>query len=171
MCAKLESPSAERNKEPIWHILQTKVLPKYSSVNRPLRVLEVAAGSGVHTHYFGLQLAAATDQPVSWVPTDPEPASLASQQAYVDEEPALKEVIEKPLQLTLQEGGIIESETDAQLASNSFDLLVNINMIHISPWQATQGLMKVAASKLAVGGTLFLYGPYRVNGTCVESNL
>lgn len=176
--AKLESPSAERNKEPIWHVLQTKVLSQYtssSSNSRPLRVLEVAAGSGVHTHYFGLQLAVAKEaahhRSVFWVPTDPDPASLASQQAYVDQEPALREIVQTPLQLTLYEDGMMESETNAKLDSGSFDLILNINMIHISPWEATVGLMKVAASKLTEGGTLFLYGPFRVNGTCVESNL
>jgi hypothetical protein len=38
--------------------------------------------------------------------------------------------------------------------------MVNINMIHISPWAATQGLMTGASRLLPVGGSLFLYGPY-----------
>jgi hypothetical protein len=40
------------------------------------------------------------------------------------------------------------------------DAIANINMIHISPWAATQGLMKGASRLLPVGGQLFLYGPY-----------
>jgi hypothetical protein len=39
--------------------------------------------------------------------------------------------------------------------------VVCINMIHISPWAATEGLMALAGSRLAVGGLLVLYGPYR----------
>jgi hypothetical protein len=38
--------------------------------------------------------------------------------------------------------------------------VVNINMIHISPWAATLGLMAGAARVLTPGGRLILYGPY-----------
>jgi hypothetical protein len=36
-----------------------------------------------------------------------------------------------------------------------------INMIHISPWEATLGLMRGAGRILASGSLLYLYGPYR----------
>ncbi len=35
------------------------------------------------------------------------------------------------------------------------------NMVHISPWQATLGLLRNASRVLHVGGMLYLYGPYR----------
>ena len=35
-----------------------------------------------------------------------------------------------------------------------------INMIHISPWEATLGLIKGAAAILPPGSPLYLYGPY-----------
>ncbi len=50
------------------------------------------------------------------------------------------------------------------------DWIVNINMVHIAPWSATLGLVKMASRWLKAGGHLYLYGPYRVGGTCVESN-
>jgi hypothetical protein len=40
------------------------------------------------------------------------------------------------------------------------DAIVNINMIHISPWSAAQGLMAGAGRVLPPGGGLFLYGPF-----------
>jgi hypothetical protein len=43
------------------------------------------------------------------------------------------------------------------------DAIVCINMIHISPWQATLGLMAGAARVLAPGGVLYLYGPYMID--------
>jgi len=46
---KLESPSAERNKEPIWNVLESKVLPlllQQDSGEGPIRILETAAGAG-----------------------------------------------------------------------------------------------------------------------------
>ena len=59
----------------------------------------------------------------------------------------------------------------ADIGPNSLDLITNINMIHISPWSATQGLMKTSSELLRPGGILYCYGPYKVNGTAVESNL
>jgi hypothetical protein len=51
------------------------------------------------------------------------------------------------------------AEPDAWPAG-PFDAVVCINMIHVSPWTATQGLMAGAGRILAPGGLLFLYGPY-----------
>ena len=59
----------------------------------------------------------------------------------------------------------------ADIAPSSLDMITNINMIHISPWAATQGLMRVSSELLRPGGILFCYGPYKVNGTAAESNL
>lgn len=53
----------------------------------------------------------------------------------------------------------------------SIDLVLCINMIHIAPWEATLGLMECAGNVLRKGGILMCYGPYRVNGEAVESNL
>jgi hypothetical protein len=42
----------------------------------------------------------------------------------------------------------------------SADGIICINMIHISPWQATLGLIKGAAAILSPRSPLYLYGPY-----------
>ena len=44
------------------------------------------------------------------------------------------------------------------------DAIVAINMVHISPWRATQGLMAGAGRVLPPGGVLYLYGAYKENG-------
>ena len=44
------------------------------------------------------------------------------------------------------------------------DALVAINMVHVSPWRVTQGLMAGAGRVLPSGGVLYLYGPYKENG-------
>ena len=52
------------------------------------------------------------------------------------------------------------------------DAIVCINMIHIAPWSATSSLMENAATALAEGAPLALYGPYlRDNHPTERSNL
>jgi Protein of unknown function (DUF938) len=42
--------------------------------------------------------------------------------------------------------------------------IVNINMIHISPWSACLGLMTGAGRILPSDGILYLYGPFKRHG-------
>ena len=52
------------------------------------------------------------------------------------------------------------------------DVILAINLIHISPWAAAQGLMRGAGKLLANGGMLYLYGPYRRDGVhTAQSNI
>ena len=44
------------------------------------------------------------------------------------------------------------------------DAIVCINVIHISPWEATLALMRGAGAMLPAGGVLVTYGPYRREG-------
>jgi Protein of unknown function (DUF938) len=44
------------------------------------------------------------------------------------------------------------------------DAVVAINMIHIAPWTAAEGLMAGAGRTLASGGVLYLYGPFKEDG-------
>jgi hypothetical protein len=179
--AILESPSAERNKEPIFGILTAKVLPLLLSCSdaatgSSLKVLEVAAGGGVHTDYFTSKLASDPSiRNLEWYPTDPDLESRESIQARIEARRSSakqkSETIQNPLCLTLDANGVVESDTDAALSSTSVDLLICINMIHISPWSATVGLMKLANRTMRPGGVLYCYGPYKVGGTAVESNL
>ena len=165
--AKLDSPSAQRNKGPIWNVLASDVLPSLPS-NEPTRILEIAAGCGVHSLHFSLELHTTLQQPFLWYPSDPEAASRASIQAYLDDTTDLKGKLQPPLDLRLTENGAVDESAIQDL---TFDLILCINMIHISPWEATLGLMKLAGEKLCSGGTLYLYGPYKVDGQAVESNL
>jgi hypothetical protein len=183
--AKLESPSAQRNKGPIWEVLSTKVFPSIAAENEndnndnPLRILEVAAGCGVHTDYFALHLSTLKNKPFVWYPTDPMKDSRASIDSYIKDftdknnpSNTINMILQPALPLTLNEEGIVEAETAAALQTRPLDLIICINMIHISPWQATLGLMKVAGEQLSKdGGCLYCYGPYKVGGTTAESNL
>jgi hypothetical protein len=53
----------------------------------------------------------------------------------------------------------------------SADGIICINMIHISPWEATVGLIKGAAAILPSRSLLYLYGPHKREGfTTAPSN-
>jgi SAM-dependent methyltransferase len=141
MSGARSSPAAERNREPIHAVLR-EVLPEAGTV------LEIASGTGQHAAYFAPRFPN-----LLWQPSDPDPDALTSIEAWQADSGA--DNLLPPVFL------------DA--ASSSWPLdhaaaLLCINMVHISPWTATQGLMRGAARLLPPGGPLVLYGPYRRAG-------
>lgn len=111
-------------------------------------VLEVASGAGEHAAYF-----AAHFRQLDWQPSDPDPAAINSIEAWR---------IDSGLP-NLLEPAILDA-TAATWPVESADALLNINMVHISPWQAALGLIEGAARILPAGGPLILYGPWLVEG-------
>jgi len=132
------SPSTARNRDPIRDVLNSR-LPDTGVV------LEIAAGAGEHAVYN-----AAAFPRLQWLPTDPDPEALASIAAWRDHA-GLPNLL-PPLSLNASDPAGWPVERAAAI--------VNINMIHISPWAATLGLMLGAGRLLPSGGVLFLYGPY-----------
>ena len=141
MTDRLEYPATLRNRDAILDVLRG-VLPPSGLV------LEIASGSGEHAVHFARAFPGLMFQP-----TDPDAAALKSIAAWA-EETGLKN-IRAPLLLDAA------SET---WPANSADAIVCINMIHIAPWRATEGLMRGAAKILRTGSPLYLYGPYRQAG-------
>lgn len=132
------APAALRNREAILDVLRT-VLPASG------QVLEVASGTGEHVVHFARHLPN-----LDWQPSDPAPEARQSIAAWTQTKHL--ENVRTPLDLdAAQTSWPIE-----QAAA-----IICINMIHISPWDATVGLMRGAAHVLPRGGPLYLYGPYR----------
>jgi SAM-dependent methyltransferase len=134
-------PHVVRNREPILAVLR-RVLPAQGLI------LEIASGSGEHAAYFAKELPALT-----WQPSDPDEVALASIAAHrIDA--ALANLL-APLRLDVTANDWPVRRADAVMCNN---------MIHISPWAATEGLMAGAERVLSAGGILFLYGPYKISG-------
>jgi SAM-dependent methyltransferase len=132
------SPSTARNREPILEVLRSR-LPADA------RVLEVASGAGEHAVFLAAALPG-----VRWQPTDRDDEALMSARAW-QAASGLQNLM-PPVRLDA-----------ADLVSwplGPFEAVVCINMVHISPWAATEGLMAGAGRVLSPGGRLFLYGPY-----------
>ena len=135
------APATARNRDPILAVLR-RVLPPAGTV------LEIASGSGEHAVYFAAGLPH-----LAWQPTDRDPAALVSIEAYREAAPASN--LLPPLALVVCEQPWPVSRIEA---------VVCINMVHISPWAAAQGLMAGAAELLAPGAILYLYGPFMEDG-------
>lgn len=143
---RLSAPSALRNRDPILAVLR-EVLPAAGLV------LEIASGSGEHVVHFAAAL------PGLWFqPSDPDERALASIAARSGDSGLSN--IRPPLRLDA--AGI--------WPIGAADAVICINMIHIAPWAAAEGLFDGAGRILPAGAPLFLYGPYRRPGRALEAS-
>ncbi|CAL1691282.1 hypothetical protein MMB232_01418 [Brevundimonas subvibrioides] len=136
----MASPAVARNTDPILAVLKAH-LPADG------RVLEIASGSGEHAVAFARALPRTT-----WTPSDPSPEARASIAAWAAEAalPNLNPALD------------LDAARPDAWPPVDVQAIVCINMIHISPWPATEGLMAGAARVLPdPGGLLVLYGPFR----------
>ncbi|NEP17928.1 MAG: DUF938 domain-containing protein [Leptolyngbya sp. SIO4C1] len=153
--ARQYAPATERNREPILAVL-AQVLPPTGTI------LETASGTGQHAAYFAPRL-----MPRYWLPSDPQPLLRASIQAWA--ETAASDRLLSPVALDVSaprwpvEAASFQDRLTAQGAP-AIAAIVNINMIHISPWQACLGLLAGASRILPAAGVLYLYGPYQRQG-------
>lgn len=136
------APATVRNREPILAVLQ-RCLPSQGLV------LEIASGTGEHVTYF----AQCFGPGLVFQPTDTDPASRISIDAWT-----------AALGLTNVRPAIELDATSDEWPVTAADAVLTINMVHISPWSATEGLVRGAARTLPAGGLLYLYGPYRLGG-------
>ncbi|MDP1632393.1 MAG: DUF938 domain-containing protein [Caulobacter sp.] len=132
------SPSSARNRAPLLAVLQ-RWLPASGTV------LEIASGLGEHAAWFAAALPG-----VTWQPTDQSREALAVLGAR--RAAAGLANLAPPLALNA-------AEPDHWPLDRA-DAIVCINMVHISPWAVTEGLMTGAARLLPPGAPLCLYGPY-----------
>lgn len=146
--AKRIAPATQRNREAITSVLRD-ILPAKGVV------LEVASGTGEHVVHF-----AAAFPDLTWQPSDYDPAGLASIEAWSSES-GLPNIL-SPLRI---------DASAADWPLTRAEAIICINMAHIAPWEASEGLFAGAARLLAPGAPLYLYGPYREAGVATaESN-
>lgn len=158
------APATERNRSAILQVL-TQVLPDSG------RVLEVASGTGEHALFFAQHLPH-----LIWQPSDLSAEMRASIDAWRGRQllPNLRASIavdacqpiwpvEAATNVTETAG---ENVTEEREDSNEPPIvaIANINMIHISPWNACLGLMAGAGRILPPDGILYLYGPFQREG-------
>ncbi len=135
----LVSPAVARNTDAILAVLRAH-LPEHG------RVLEIASGSGEHAVAFARALPG-----VIWTPSDPSPQARASIAAWREQATLPNLAAPAP----------IDALDPMTWPTDTVQAVVCINMVHISPWKATEGLTALAGRVLTKpGGLLVLYGPY-----------
>jgi hypothetical protein len=131
------APATLRNRDFILDVLRV-VLPTMGLI------LEIASGSGEHVIHFAKNLPALVFQP-----SDADPDARLSVAAWV-----------KAAGVTNVRAPISLDASHSVWPIASANGVICINMVHISRWEATLGLIKGAAAILPPGSPLYLYGPY-----------
>ncbi len=143
------APATLRNRVPIAAVLR-------SWFPATGLILEIASGTGEHAVHFAREFPS-----LDWQPTNADENALTSIAAW-RAETRLGNVRE-PLRL---------DAASRDWPIDRADAVVAINMVHISPWAATLGLLEGASRLLAHGSPLILYGPFIEAGVeTAESNL
>ena len=143
------APAALRNREPIAEVLR-EWLPDNGLV------LEIASGTGEHAIHFARRFPH-----LDWQPSDLHPDALASIAAW-RASAGLSNVREP----------VVLDAASPDWPVSQADVVLSINMVHISPWGSAVGLIDGAARVLPRGGPLILYGPWLKDDIPIlESNL
>lgn len=147
--SRLFAPAVARNRDPILEVLR-KILPLKGMA------LEIASGSGEHVAYF-----AAAMPGLSFQPSDPDPQARASIDAWIAE-----------TSLPNIRPAVALDASRPPWPLSWADAILCINMAHIAPWAATEGLFHQAYEILPPGAPLYLYGPFLREGVATApSNL
>jgi hypothetical protein len=150
---RLDAPAARRNQDALWQVLAPR-LPAAGHGDSEV-VLEVASGTGQHAAAFAARAPA-----LLWQPSDPDPAMRRSIDAHA------------------VAAGLANLRPALDLDARAPDwpieragAMLCVNMLHIAPWAAAEGLFAGAGRVLCANAPLFVYGPFKRDGRhTAESN-
>ena len=141
---KLDAPATHRNRAPILDVLR----PALAGLADGALVLEVASGTGQHAAFLARALPGS-------------PSSRATRTRTTSR--ASRRGAPRPAPPNLLPALALDAEADRWPVARA-DAVLCVNMIHIAPWSACEGLVRGAARVLGAGGLLYLYGPFRIGG-------
>ncbi|HWE79839.1 MAG TPA: DUF938 domain-containing protein [Pseudolabrys sp.] len=143
---RLDAPAFHRNHEPIWQALAPFLTTKAGAV------LELGSGTGQHVVTFAARTPALT-----WHPSDLQESHLASIEAWRAYSGLAN--VAPPQRIDLSEPGW------GWMPGGALTAVLCINVLHISPWSVSQNLIAGAGRHLGDDGRLFVYGPFKRDGT------
>lgn len=160
----LRNPAGDRNKQPILEVLQQFIDSKAKA-----NLLEISSGVGMHASYFAEHFPNTTFQTSEY-----ERGVFSSIDAYRVNS-GMQNVLEPVLIDVSQELSAWNAKFQGKPlrdCQGTFDYMLNINMMHISPFGCSEGLFANSSKLLKKGGILFTYGPYACDGVLEpESNI
>lgn len=145
---RLDGPAFHRNHDPIWSALSDFLSTQTGDV------LEIGSGTGQHVTEFARRAAH-----LNWWPSDIHDLhlkSIAAWRAYSG-----LENLNAPQRIDLLDPDWTWTGGDARpLAA-----MLCINVLHISPWSVSRNLINGAGRLLKENGRLFIYGPFKRDGS------
>jgi SAM-dependent methyltransferase len=147
---RLDGPAFHRNHDAIWQAISEFMGAQTGDV------LEVGSGTGQHVTEFARRAPQLT-----WWPSDILESHLTSIAAWG----AAAELanLRSPQRIDLNDTNWTW-RNDAGTGGALTAILCN-NLLHIAPWAVAQNLMAGAGRLLKSGGRLFVYGPFKRDGT------
>ena len=122
-------------------------------------MLEIGSGTGQHSIVFAEALPS-----LKWIPSDADNLNFDSINGW--RQLAVNNTPDTPRLIDASSGNWFFNVND------NITSIVVINVIHISPWSVTKGILKGAQQILPRGGVLYFYGPFiQDNIATAHSNL
>jgi uncharacterized protein DUF938 len=115
--------------------------------------LEIGSGTGQHVIAFARAFPS-----LRWTPSEPNAAHRAS----IDAWRAHEGVATNPA-IAIDAAADWADQADVR-AVGRLSLILSLNVIHISPFSVTKGIVKGAGKSLQKSGMLAFYGPFREDG-------
>jgi cyclopropane fatty-acyl-phospholipid synthase-like methyltransferase len=152
MSEKPNSPSCERNRDPILSVLRTHFADRQ-------RVLEIGSGTGQHAVYFAAELPH-----LIWQASD-RSENLAGIQMWLDEA-ALSNT---PAPLVFDVAGqaapkMLDSDVAGKRAAIRYDAIFSANTLHIMSWAEVENLFAALPALTTAEAKLVIYGPFNYGG-------
>ena len=145
---RLDAPAFHRNQAAIWSVL-APFLERRSG-----HVLEIGSGTGQHAAAFA-QFA----PHLTWLPSDSNDKHLVSIAAWRAHAKVAN--LREPVRIDLLNR---DWEAERRGLHAPFVAILCINVLHITPWQASVNLVGGASHSLTADGRLFVYGPFMLDG-------
>ena len=150
---RLFFPATKRNRTFIGDVL-SRIIQKNGSI------LEIGSGSGEHGVAFQKRFPETI-----WQTSDPDLRHRQSISSWILYE-KLNMKMPQPLAIDVE---ITPWEISSALAL-SLQVIVSINLIHISSWNCTRSLLKESGKLLSNGKYLMLYGPFKIDNEHISQS-
>ena len=150
---RLFFPATKRNKTSIGDVL-SRIIQKNGSI------LEIGSGSGEHGVAFQKRFPETI-----WQTSDPDLRHRQSISSWILYE-KLNKKMPQPLAIDVE---ITPWEISSALAL-SLQVIVSINLTHISSWNCTRSLFKESGKLLSNGKYLMLYGPFKIDNEHISQS-